>query len=284
MSILGAGLMRLGIFAKTFARARFDDVLDAVASHGLRCIQFNFSCVGLPTLPEAIAPDVIAQVRGQCEARGIAIAGVSGTFNMIDPDERQRRERLNRLAVLAKATRELGCNLITLCTGTRDPEDMWRAHPENSSPSAWRDLLRSMEEAVAIAERYDVLLGIEPETGNVVSSTRKARQLLDELHSPRVKIILDPANLFHRGAVERMRDTIEEVFQLLGTDIVMAHAKELGADGASGNLAPGRGVLDWNFYFGTLARVNFDGAFVMHGLSEADVPGAVRFLRAKLWE
>jgi sugar phosphate isomerase/epimerase len=284
MSILAADLMRLGIFAKTFARARFEDVLDTVASHGLRYVQFNFSSIGLPTLPEVIAPEITAQVRGQCEARGVTIAGVSGTFNMIDPDERHRRERLGRLAVLAKATRELGCDLITLCTGTRDPEDMWRAHPDNNSPSAWRDLLRSMEEAIAIAEQHDVLLGVEPETGNVVSSTRKARQLLDELHSPRVKIVLDPANLFHRGAVERMRETIEEVFQLLGMDIVMAHAKELAADGTSGNLAPGRGVLDWNFYFGTLARVNFDGPIVMHGLSESDVPEAVRFLRAKLWE
>jgi sugar phosphate isomerase/epimerase len=201
---------------------------------------------------------------------------------MIDPDMRTRRERLGRLPVLAQATRELGCNLITLCTGTRDPEDMWRAHPDNNSPHAWQDLLRSMEAAIVIAEQNDILLGVEPETGNVVSSTRKARQLLDELHSSRVKIVVDPANLFHRGAVERMRDTISEAFQLLGTDIVMAHAKERGPDGTSGHLAPGRGVLDWNFYFDTLARVNFRGPIVMHGLFEADVAEATRFLRSKL--
>ena len=274
--------MRLGIFAKTFARARFEDVLDAVASHGLQYIQFNFSCVGLPTLPERVAPELISQVRRDCEARGIEIAGVSGTFNMIDPNERTRRERLSRLSVLAQATRELGCNLITLCTGTRDPEDMWRAHPENSSAQAWLDLRRSMEEAIAIAERHDVLLGIEPETGNVVSSTRKARQLLDELPSRCMKIIVDPANLIHRGESRTMRDIISEVFQLLGTDIIMAHAKELAHDGSTGNLAPGRGVLDWNFYFDTLARVNFTGPVVIHGLPEADVSHAVRFLRSKL--
>lgn len=274
--------MQLGIFAKTFPRRTFAETLDAVASFGLRCIQFNFSSVGLPTLPEMVDGNLVAQIRRDCEARGIEIAGVSGTFNMIDPDERSRRERLKRLPVLAQATRSLGCNLITLCTGTRDPEDMWRAHPENSSAQAWGDLLRSMEEAMAVAERQDILLGVEPETGNVVSSARKARQLLDELHSSRIKIVIDPANLFHAGKVERMRETIQEMFQLVGTEIAMAHAKELGADGTTGSTAPGRGILDWNYYFNTLAAMNFRGPMVLHGLAEPDVAESVRFLRAKL--
>src|SRR5688572_23274525 len=100
--------MQLGIFAKTFPRRTFAETLDAIASHGLRAIQFNFSCIGLPTLPETIEPSVLAQVRRDCEVRGIEIAGVSGTYNMIDPDVRNRRERLGRLPILAEATRALG--------------------------------------------------------------------------------------------------------------------------------------------------------------------------------
>lgn len=274
--------MDLGIFAKTFPRPSFPETLDAVAAHGLRCIHFNFTCVGLPTMPERVGPEMIADIRRACETRSIGVAGVSGTFNLIDPDVANRREKLARLSTLAQATRKLGCDLVTLCTGTRDPEDMWRAHRDNSSPAAWRDLLQSMEQAIAVAEQHGILLGIEPETGNVVSSARKARQLLDELHSRYVKIVIDPANLFHPGQIERMRETLEEAFQLLGTDIVMAHAKELPATGAAGNLAPGRGVIDWNYYFNVLARMDFRGAMIMHGLSETDVPQAVRFLRSKL--
>ena len=56
----------------------------------------------------------------------------------------------------------LGTRLITLCTGTRDPNDMWRAHPDNDSESAWRDLTVAMQRAIEIAGRYDVFLGIEP--------------------------------------------------------------------------------------------------------------------------
>jgi sugar phosphate isomerase/epimerase len=276
--------MQLGIFAKTFARARFDQVLDAVASHGLRVVHFNFNSVGLPTLPDTVSPSLTTRIRADCAARDISIAGVSGTFNMINPDVQALRNHLTRLPALAAATREIGCELITLCTGTRDPEDMWRAHPENSASHSWRELLRSMEEAIGIADQHDILLGIEPETGNVVSSVRKARQLLDELQTRRVRIVLDPANFFCRGDVERVRERIEEAFQLLGTDIVMAHAKELAPDGSVGTIPPGRGILDWNYYLDTLARMDFSGAIVMHGLSEADVPQATRFLRSKIPE
>ena len=62
----------------------------------------------------------------------------------------------------------------------------------------------------------------------------------------------------------------------------MTHAKELSSDGKTGNIAAGRGVLDWNYYFDTLAQMNFRGPMVMHGLAECDVAESVRFLRAKL--
>ena len=132
------------------------------------------------------------------------MAAVSGTFNMIHPDPAQRADGLRRLAVLAAACGALGTRLITLCTGTRDPEDMWRRHPANDTPDAWRDLLASLEVALAAAERHDVFLGVEPEVANVIDSAAKARRLLDELRSPRLKIVMDPANLFHAGELPAM--------------------------------------------------------------------------------
>ena len=42
--------MHLGIFAKTFPRPTLEETLDAVVGHGLTHVQFNMSCVGLPTL------------------------------------------------------------------------------------------------------------------------------------------------------------------------------------------------------------------------------------------
>lgn len=273
--------MNLGIFARTFHRPTVDQVFAAVAKHHLHCIHFNFASAGLPSLPDAIEPAVLDHIRKAAADHRLALAGVSATCNLIHPDTRHRRDGLRRLAVVAGACGRIGAPVVTLCTGTRDPDHQWRHHPDNDTPEAWHDLLGSMTKALTIADKHDVLLGVEPEIGNVVSSARHARRLLDELRSPRVKIILDPANLFHPGDLRRADELIDEAFDLLGNDLVMAHAKELVTGGEAGGVALGDGVLDWDRYLGLLQRSGFKGPLILHGFEESDVARSLQFLRDK---
>ena len=274
--------MQLGIFAKIFARPSVGEVFDAVAAHGLRCVQFNLACAGLPTMPDEIEIGAMEKIRDAASARGIAIAAVSGTFNLIHPDSTQRSQGLSRLRVLIAACPHLGTTTITLCSGTRDPDDMWRGHPDNGSPEAWRDLTASVGEAVEIAEQLGVTLGIEPECSNVIDTAKKARQLLDEIRSPNLKIILDAANLVRPGEMPRMKEVLDEAFELLGGELVLAHAKELGRDGLAGHLALGTGALDWDYYLELLRKVGFTGAVIMHGIQEKDVRASGTFLHERL--
>lgn len=276
--------MRLGIFAKTFVRPTVEAVLDAVRGHGLDCVQFNIACAGLPSMPERIDGALCDRIRGAAAERGITLAAVSGTFNMIHPDPEKRRAGLDRLRVLVGACSRLGAPVVTLCTGTRDPEDMWRRHPDNDSAAAWRDLLDSVRAAVKIAEVAGVTLAFEPEVANVVDTARKGRRLLDDIGSPRLKVVMDGANLFRAGDLFRMRDVLDEAFALLGPDIVLAHAKDLTHDGEAGHAAAGTGRLDYDRYLSLLHGAGYDGPLILHGLSEAQVDAAVAFLRGKLAE
>jgi sugar phosphate isomerase/epimerase len=279
---MSRGVMQIGIFAKTFARPTLAATLDAVVSHGLRCVQFNLACAGVPSMPNRIDPALVATIRREMDTRQITMAAVSGTFNMIHPDLDQRRAGMRRLRELAAACAGLRTTIITLCTGTRDPENMWRRHPDNNTPEAWRDLLESMHEAVIIAEEYGVMLAFEPEVSNVIDSASKGRRLLDELSSLRLKVVIDAANLFHAGELPRMHIILEEAFALLGKDIVIAHAKDLSRDGEAGHEAAGQGVLDYDHYLTLLRAVGFTGPLILHGLDETQVNGAVAFLREKL--
>src|SRR5207244_1580369 len=117
----------------TFVRPTIDECFEAVAALGVRCIQFNFACAGIPSLPESLSSELLERIGRAARTRQIEIAAVSGTYNMIHPDPRERAECLRRLAVVARGCRHLGAPMLTLCTGTRDPNDMWRRHPENDS-------------------------------------------------------------------------------------------------------------------------------------------------------
>src|SRR5947209_7948531 len=187
---------------------------------------------------------------------------------------------LRRLQTLAGACQSLGTSVITLCTGTRDPTDIWHWHPENDSSQAWSDLLRAMEAALRIAEEEQVTLAFEPEQANVVSTAAQGHALLAAMQSPRLKVVIDPANLIMPGDERPMSQVLDEAFDLLGEHIVIAHAKDRGADGTF--RAAGEGILDYDYYLRLLQASTFPGSLIIHGLAEAQVDAALQFLYGKL--
>ncbi|MCB0045617.1 MAG: sugar phosphate isomerase/epimerase [Caldilineaceae bacterium] len=274
--------MEIGIFARTFARPTAEEVFDAVVAAGIPAIQFNWLSAGLDPLPGSIDDRIIQQVRQAAADRNLQIASVSGTFNMIHPDPAVRVDGMDRLTAVMESARKLGSPVVTLCTGTRDPVDMWRNHPDNATDAAWTDLLTVMAPAVAKAEEIGVVLGVEPEVNNVVSSPTKARQLLDTIQSSHLGIIMDGANVFPKGGLSRQHEILDNAFALLGDDIVLAHAKDTSRDGDAGHEAAGTGLLDYNYYVKLMLQSSYDGPLVLHSLSEAQVPGCVAFLQEKL--
>ena len=273
-------MIRAGIFAKTFARPTMEEALDAVAASGIREIQFNMAIAGGPSLPAEVPPEVVDEVRRAVDARGLRMAAVSGTYNMAHPDPAVRADGSARLAALIAAAPRLGTRVVTLCSGTRDPVDMWRAHPANGTPEAWRDSVEQIAAALAVAERHGVVVAFEPEHNNVVADAKAGRRLLDELGSAHLAVVIDAANLVRPGELDRQGDTLPEAFALLGDALVVAHAKDVQEDGTV--VAAGRGGLDYDLYVTLLHEARYDGPLVLHGLSEEEVPGAAAFLRARL--
>ncbi len=274
--------MEIGIFARTFDAPSLAGVLDAVTQHGIRRIQLNISSMGRADMPDGLNAAACRKARQEIDARNINVDSLSATYNMIHPDPAARAHGISRLALLASHAAELGTDLLTLCTGTRNPHNMWQDHPQNGSPEAWSDLLAAMEQALALAEEHDVRLGIEPEVSNVVSSPAKARKLLDTMRSDRLTIVMDGANVFPAGTIHRQREILDEAFQLLGDRIALAHAKDLSRDGEAGHEAAGAGLLDYDYYLRLLSQSGYTGALVLHSLTPAQVPGCVRFLQEKL--
>ena len=131
-------------------------------------------------------------------ARGVTVAAVQGTFNMCHPDAAVRADGLRRLRVLAEACPRMNVPMIQICTGTRSRGSIRSRHPDNQSPEAWRDMTACVRTATQIARQAGVVLGFEPEVSNVVDSAKRARQLLDEIGSPHLKVTIDGGKLVPR--------------------------------------------------------------------------------------
>lgn len=272
--------MQLGIFAKTFDVIGAWPVFNAVRSAGFDCAQINMASFGLASMPEFVDQQVIDAVVSAHDDTGVAIVALSGTYNMIHPDPVARLDGLNRLRALIRSAPSMGIRLVTLCTGTRDPNDQWHHHPDNVSESAWRDLLLELEKAIGFAEQHDVDLGVEPEPGNVVATAETARRLIDSLGSSRIRIILDSANICGAAPANRWRELVEHSVELLHDRIAIAHAKDRDEGGLV--VPAGRGAIDFHHFIGTLHSAGFDGPLVTHGLRAQDAPRAGAFLRSAI--
>jgi len=272
-------MIDLGIFAKTYS-GTLHEVFRSVKNAGFETIQFNFSVAGLPSMPDRVDVTTRNRIAGALQETPLKIEAVSGTFNMIHPDRRERANGLSQLRVIAEQCGWLDTKLITLCTGTRDAEDKWRAHPGNNSKEAWHDLRGTLDQALAIAEEFDLYLGVEPETANVINTIEKAAQLLREVNSSRLKIVFDPANLFETEPPDEIRKRIEYGLDVLGENIVSAHAKD--RDSKGNVVAPGKGVLPYREFLKGLKDICYTGNLVLHGLDATEVHDSVVFIRKQL--
>mgnify|MGYP006093558583 CR=1 FL=1 len=280
---VGGGSMISGIFSTVYKRESVEDVLDAMVGAGFTATQFHMSCAGIDQIPEVIPDGLCGRIRSAFDARGFEMSGLSGTFNMIDQDPAAREAGFRGLEQLASHAHQLGTSVVTLCSGTM-ADYLWRPHPGNASDEAWDQMIASMARAAEIAESHDVYVAFEPEVSNVIDSAVKAKLAIDTVASPKLKVCIDGANLFHKGELPRMDAILDEAFDLVGEHIVFAHAKDISKDGEAGHDAAGTGFLNYERYLHLLDRVGYDGAVVLHSLTEDQVSESRRFLDKKRLE
>ncbi|MDH2327109.1 sugar phosphate isomerase/epimerase [Cereibacter sp. SYSU M97828] len=265
--------MQPGIFAKTFPGRDPQTVLAAVRDAGFAAAQYNLACSGLPSMPEHVPEGTAAALVAAAGTTGVRLAALSGTGNMAHPDAAHRKAVVRQLRAVIGCAAQAGIPMVTLCTGTREAEDQWRFHPDNATPEAWADMRATMAEACDLAGAAGVLLGIEPEHANVVRTLDDALRLAQELRTDRLRIVLDPANLFEVGPAPDMARAVAAAAPLLG----LVHAKDRGVDGRV--MPPGDGAVDFPALFASLRAEGYRGAVITHGIDLPDVPQTARRLR-----
>ena len=118
--------MKLGIFAKTFSRPTIEELFQSIAGYGINSVQFNLSCAGLEPLPKNVPSELAQRIADSAEQAKVEFSAISGTFNTAHPDPVDRRGNLIKFEVLCEVAARVHIPVITLCTGTQDPVNMWK--------------------------------------------------------------------------------------------------------------------------------------------------------------
>lgn len=274
--------MKIGFSTQEIIRPNVLSSLTALKDYGFDSLQFNMLTVSEKELPDEIPDSIIDEVISAKKTTGQSIEAINGTFNMIDVDIKSRNRGIENFKKIAAVCKPFDCKLITLCTGSRNQDSMWKAHPDNQSADAWKDLLHTTEKLLEIAEQFDVSLGIETEYSNVINTPERAVMYIKEMRSDRMKIVMDCANLFHPGMAkpDKVRDVMQHGFDLLGDYVELAHGKDICAGDGIQFVAAGLGIIDFKFFKKKLDEINYKGSIILHGFkTESQIAQSVAFLK-----
>ncbi len=270
--------MNIGVCTTDFETQPIEPLFDKIQGYGFGPVQLSFASLaecgfnatGQIEIPEAMDEAVLQRIKDSAERHGLSIVCVNGTFNMAHPDLAVRREGVRRFHGFARAVKALGCAYVTLCTGTRNAEHLWRAHPDNVTEAAWRDMAETAAQLVDIAKQNELTLLLEVEASNVADTPELAKKLIDEVGQGRMAVVMDCANLFHAGQAKPalVRQVIGHAFDVLGDHVALAHGKDIRAGEGVEFCGAGEGIIDFPYFFERLQGIGYAGDMVLHGIQD----------------
>jgi len=276
--------MKIGIctidFEKIYKALPADELFAKIKNLGFEVVQLSFPPIkelGFVStaqfeIPDKISGSIIQIINDASKKYDIPVVACNGTFNMAHPDISVRDEGIQRFEVIADTAKKLGCSMISLCTGTRCKNHMWTYHEDNNTPQAWTDMIYTVRKAAAIAEKYDIFIIAETEASNIVNTPEKARKMMDEVKSPKLKMIMDCANLFQAGEAKKdnVTSVITHAFEVFGRDVVSAHGKDIQESEGIKFCATGEGIVDYKLFIELLNKYGFIGDMILHGISDEE--------------
>ena len=160
---------------------------------------------------------------------------VLGVFtNLIDPDDVAREANLDYFERMIRIAAHTGIPTVATECGFVPGR---RGINADSYEADFDRIVRSLSRLVEFSGRYGVDVALEACVLDVVPSAKRARDLIAQVGSDRLKILLDPANFIANSSEEDM-------FRYLGPHIAYLHGKDRKVNDAKGRVV-GDGDIDW---------------------------------------
>ena len=248
---------RLGIATTVYRQLPLAEAAARIQADGFKSVltDYRFADVQFdPLKPDWKAAESIV---GTLEKHGIAIGAIHGYYNVIDPVPQRRAQGEARMEFFLTHWKRLGCPIVSTETGTFNAKSQWLDAPENETEQGYQKCRAAMERWAKLAEKTGAVLTLEAYWRNVIGSIERAKRLLQEVKSPALKLVMDPANYFREEDLPRMKPMLKEMFKRLGPQIAVAHAKDVkSAPDGPQHPAAGLGQLDYPLYLRLLAELD----------------------------
>ena len=238
--------MVIGLRAHDAAYAPFDQLVPNIKAQGFDCMHIALSKSIKEFTPDiaAMTPAFAMHMKRVCEKNDLDVAVLGCYLNLCNPDPVQHKQIVEKYEAHLRFASMLECGVVGTETGACNVE--YKFEPFSHTEEALKIFIDNLAPVVETAEKFGVLMAIEPVWTHIVSTVDRARKVLDEIHSPNLQIIFDPVNLLHAEIVPDQDAMLRDAFDKLGNEIAVVHMKDIVLEGT--NKVPtaiGKGMLDY---------------------------------------
>ena len=203
-------------------------------------------------------------------------------INNIHPDLTERRKINKRVAENVEAAERLGLSFIVTHTGSC-ADRATLPHRDNWTKETWDTSVKAIKQILNDTSGSKVSLGIEALNPCNINNPWAHVRLREDVGDPRCKVTLDPANMINLGTYFRSTELINESFDLLGENIVVADAKSnyILPDKMSAYITQVplyKGILDYETYLVRLSRLKYPRTLLIEAHAEEEYPAAKKFI------
>jgi sugar phosphate isomerase/epimerase len=233
-------MLNLGVTTRSFPKLTNIEAAAAMAAAGVKCTELCFSQTDSPywaynksyDLPLTAAD--AAKIAGVYRTRNIEVSALGVFANCLAHDEAERRALFAHFERHMEAAAHSGIPCVTTECGFFPGQ---RGVSADRYEPAFTQLTNNLKKLCGLAEKYDLDVVLEPCVLDVVPSAKRMADLIGQIGSPRLKVLLDPANLIANSSEEDM-------FRYLAPHVSYFHGKDRKINATMGCLV-GDGDIDW---------------------------------------
>ncbi|KKK33595.1 AP endonuclease [Mesobacillus campisalis] len=273
---------RIGIRAHDLKNLPLEELAAEVSGKGLTGVQLALakSFKDLNTGLGSLSPGFAHHIGSAFQREGVQISVLGCYINMIHPDHAERRKALDRFKEHIRFARDFGCSIVGTETGGVGADIVYTE--ENFGEQPFLEVVESVTELVAEAEKFGVIVGIEGGINHPVHTLQRMKRLLDEIPSNNLQVIYDPVNFLSPDNYERQEEVIQEAFELFGDRMVILHAKDFVIEDGWVKMVPvGQGLLNYDAVFKRLKQQKPYIQILLESTQEPYVDGSIAFLKEK---
>jgi sugar phosphate isomerase/epimerase len=186
-----------------------------------------------------LTPDRCRKIADTYRSAGIAIHSIGVYTNLIHPDPAERTANLAYFEQMIKVGGHMDVRtFITEAGHYHNPKEPAPSVEYHFQEQVWNTMLDTGRKLAEIAERHDATVLFEPYYRHFFASAKRTRVYLEQVNSPRLRALLDPANLLELNDLNEMFDQLEPWIDCL-------HAKDRKLHVDRG-VPAGQGDLDYH--------------------------------------